>query len=181
MPTPPTFVSGQPLTAAQMNTIGLHLVKTQAVGNGVSSVTVSDCFTSDYDSYKITYDNGSASTGLDIRFQLGSSSTAYYGFLIYGTYNAATVIGFNVNNAALFAFFGGGDANYCWAGAEVHQPYLARHTIFQSLANGNGVNFWSFTGRHAAATSYTSFTMSTSTGTLTGGTVRVYGYRNSLT
>lgn len=180
MAIPPSFTDGQALFASQLSAAtGLILVKTQTVGNTVSSVTVSDCFTSDYDSYKITYDNGTASTGVDLRFQLGSSSTAYYGFLIYGTYTAATVIGYNVNNGTLFPFFGGGDANYCWAGAEVHHPYLARHTIFTSLANGNGVNFWTFTARHAVANSYTSFTMSTNTGTISGGTIRVYGYRNS--
>jgi hypothetical protein len=34
-------------------------------------------------------------------------------------------------------------------------------------------------GEHRVATSYDSFTLIPGSGTLTGGTIRVYGYRNS--
>jgi hypothetical protein len=40
MATPPDFSSGAVLTAAQMNSVGLWLVKTQTVGTTVSSVAV---------------------------------------------------------------------------------------------------------------------------------------------
>jgi hypothetical protein len=40
MATPPDFSSGAVLTAAQMNSVGLWLVKTQTVGTAVSSVAV---------------------------------------------------------------------------------------------------------------------------------------------
>ena len=49
MATPPTFSSGSVLTAAQMNAVGLWLVKTQTVGTAVSSVSVTDVFSSNYD------------------------------------------------------------------------------------------------------------------------------------
>ena len=57
MPTPPDFTAYTSLAAASLNKVGLWLVKTQAVGSGVSSVTVSSCFSADYDNYLVTVDN----------------------------------------------------------------------------------------------------------------------------
>jgi hypothetical protein len=52
-----TFTTGEVLTASDTNTYlanaGLVYVKSQTIGTGVSSVIVSDCFTTDYDNYKI--------------------------------------------------------------------------------------------------------------------------------
>ncbi len=45
----PSFSAGDILTAADMNAVGLWLVKTQTVGTAVASVTVTDAFSSTYD------------------------------------------------------------------------------------------------------------------------------------
>jgi len=45
----PSFTSGDILTAADMNAVGLWLVKTQTVGTAVSSVQVTGAFSSTYD------------------------------------------------------------------------------------------------------------------------------------
>lgn len=177
MPTPPTFTSGSVLTAAQMNAVGLWLVKSQVVGNGVTSQAVTNCFTSDFDSYKVIYDGGAASTTCDLTLKLGSSTTGYYGFLQYGAYTANTVYGYGINNAGAFGYFGGGDGNYCWGACELHQPNLAKHTMFTSQSNGSAINFWTCMMRHAVATAYTDLTIAPTSGTITGGTIYVYGYR----
>ena len=54
----PTFTNGQVLPASDLNAIGLWLVKSQTVGTGVSSVTVSNAFSADFDNYRIIYSGG---------------------------------------------------------------------------------------------------------------------------
>ena len=177
MPTPPTFTSGSVLTAAQMNAVGLWLVKSQTVGNAVASVTVSAAFDSTYDDYRIIYSNGAVSATCDIRLQLGTANSDYYGMLIYGNYGAATVSGANTNGGTLFPHCGGGDGNYCFMAVDVFSPNLARGTMLTTLSNLSGVNFGMFAGRQASATQFTAFTISPSSGTLTGGQINVYGVR----
>ena len=177
MATPPDFTSGSVLTAAQMNAVGLWLVKSQTVGNAVASVTVSAAFDSTYDDYRIIYSNGTVTATCDIRLQLGSTSTNYYGMLIYGNYGAATVSGANTNGGTLFPHCGGGDSNYCFMAVDVFSPNLARGTMLTTLTNLSGVNFGLFAGRQASATQFTAFTISPSSGTLTGGQINVYGVR----
>jgi hypothetical protein len=76
MATPPDFTTGAVLTAAQMNAVGLWLVKTQTVGSAVPDVTVTDAFSADYDNYKILYTGGTASGAVGpLNMKLGSSTT----------------------------------------------------------------------------------------------------------
>ncbi len=89
----PVFATGDVLNASDMNAVGLWLVKSQTIGTGVSSVTVTGAFSANYDRYKITVSGGVASTPLDIRLTLGSTATGYYGFLFYRAYNTNTVQG----------------------------------------------------------------------------------------
>lgn len=176
-----TFTSGSVLTASDTNTYlansGLVFVKSQTVGSAVASVTVSAAFDSTYDDYRIIYTNGTASATCDIRLQLGTTNTSYYGFLIYGNYGAATVLGANTNAGTLFPHCGGADSNYCFLAVDVYSPNLARGTMLTTISNLSGVNFGMFGGRQASATQFTAFTISPSSGTLTGGQITVYGVR----
>jgi hypothetical protein len=156
---------------------GLELIASQTVGSAVSSVTFSNAFNSNYDDYRIIYTNGTASSTCDIRLQLGSANSSYYGFLIYGNYGATTVSGVNTNAGTLFPHCGGGDSNYCIMALDVFSPYLARGTTITTVTNLSGVNFGMFAGRQATSTQFTAFTISPSSGTLTGGTITIYGYR----
>ena len=176
MATPPDFTSGSVLTAAQMNAVGLWLVKTQAVGTGVSSVTVTGAFTSDYDSYKIIYDGGVGSTFVTIAMTLGASATGYNMSLPYVTYGAAVAAGTSVLNAVSFALMGAGDTNYLGLDVDVLSPNLARFTRVQGAYIANNES-GSYTGIHKVATAYTDFSLIIAGGTITGGTIRVYGYR----
>ena len=58
------------LSTGRANPGGLDLVKTQTVGSAVSSIPVTDAFSSTYDNYLITYNNGSSSATDDLRLQL---------------------------------------------------------------------------------------------------------------
>jgi hypothetical protein len=173
----PSFASGEVLTAADMNAVGLWLVKSQAVGTGVSSVTVTGAFSADYENYRVIYSGGSQSVTNAISLQLGSTNTNYYGFMPFGTFNSATVNGANDNNTAFFTFAGGGDSNTSVVSCDVINPFLTRRTEFMSRCRYGAV-YGHYVGVQDSATSFTAFTIAPLSGTFTGGTIRVYGYRN---
>jgi hypothetical protein len=177
MTTPPTFSVGATLTAAQMNAAGLWLVKSQAVGSGVSSVTVTGAFSADYDNYKIIYSGGVGSIITNIALRLGSATTSYYGFGVYGTFAAGTVLGINDNNAARFGYVGGGDSSGATLTAELRMPFASVATYISATID-TGTSFGAYSGRYFPTTSFTEFTIFPDAGTLTGGTIRVYGFRS---
>jgi hypothetical protein len=157
----------------------LELVKTQTIGSAVASVTVTDAFSATYDNYKITINGGSASTALDIRCTLGSATSGYYGFIVYGAYNSNTVLGFAQNNTAFWGYVGTGNT-ILHGSFELSNPFASTRTTVVasnalSLTTGSANQFGGYLND---SNSYTSFTLTASTGTMTGGTIRVYGYRN---
>ena len=182
MATPPTFSSGAVLTAAQMNKVGLWLVKTQTIGSAVSSVTVSDAFSADYDNYKIIVNGGVGSTSASVGLRLGASATGYYSGLIYMAYTAAAVSAFGTNNGTSFPFAAVATTNSLAANIELLNPFNAKTTSISnaymdnSTAGGGGNQ----NGFHNSATSFTAFTLIAGAGTMTGGTIAVYGYKGTV-
>jgi hypothetical protein len=176
----PTFNSGDVLTAAEMNAVGLWLVKTQTIGTAVSSVTVSDAFSANYDNYKIVVSGGVGSTSAAIGLRLGGSTTGYYAGLVFMLYSAAATSAAGTNNGALWTYAGIGTTNSIAANIELFNPFNAKTTSISnsymdnSTAGAGGNN----NGFHNSAVSYTAFTLVAGAGTLTGGTIRVYGMRN---
>lgn len=158
---------------------GLVLIKTQTIGSGVSSVTVSDVFSSTYDNYHISVSGGVASTNVDLNIQLGSTTTGYYGFLVFGSSNSSTVNGEANSNLSLWKYLGSGDTNILSGNAIIQNPFLAKYTLMMSHSSRSNATYYSFSGGLQNTTSYTAFTITPSSGTLTGGTIRVYGYINS--
>lgn len=180
MAVPPDFVSGQVLTAAQMNLIGLWEIKTQTIGTAVSSVTVTGAFSSDYDNYRIIVSGGVGSASSGLKLTLGSASANYYSGGSRFYYNGTTAAN-NVNNGSWWAA-GTMSTNSIDLSVDLYSPNLAKRTTFTancalSLADPTG--FVEYDGGFLNdATQYTAFTLTPSTGTFTGGTIRVYGYRN---
>ena len=176
----PVFASGDVLNASDMNGVGLWLVKSQAVGTGVSSVTVTGAFSADYDNYRISYTGGVGSGGAAISMRLGATATGYYSQLMYAAYASPIPPISNVpdNNGAQWSYFGAMTASMARVSVELNNPFLAARTQF----NGTYVDI-ALSGQMAGfldnTTSYTAFTLTAGGGgTLTGGTIRVYGYRN---
>ena len=161
---------------------GLVLIKTETIGTTVASVNVTDAFSATYENYKIVISGGASSaSGCYLTMKLGASTTAYSEFLIYGTYTSATVSGGNSNNYIHWIYTGdGASAGMLNMNVDVLGPQLAQwtrygtSTAFQS-ATGSGVS----SGVHKVATAYTDFTIAPNTGTITGGTIYVYGYAKS--
>jgi len=159
---------------------GLTLVTAQTIGTTVSSVTVSSAFSATYDNYLITVNGGVASTDNNLKITLGATTTAYYTAGFYMFYNSTTVTGFKDENTNGITMGIGSSTNL--AGQIILQnPNLAKTTQHNVVYAGNGTtsNMSMAAGFLNNTTQYTAFTITATTGTLTGGTIRVYGYQNS--
>jgi hypothetical protein len=175
----PDFSPGEVLTAAAMDSIGLWLVKTQTIGTAVASVTVTGAFSADYENYRIIISGGVASATTVLQTQLGAAATGYY----YGgdarTYAGVTL---NVQGANVTNWYAGeGSVNTLEMDIVVKNPFTAKNSTFTGqFANARTDGYWLAMGGYLAnTTSYTAFTITPSGGaTLTGGTIRVYGFRN---
>lgn len=178
MATPPTFSAGSILTAAQMNSVGLWLVKTQTIGTAVSSVAVTGAFSSDYDNYLITIAGGTHSTGsAGFYLQMGATTTGYYYSFSYTAYNTTPSAAAGAN-VAKWDYVGSCNSNGLQALIDINSPFLTKPTSYRSTV----VNHTNYAGNCVGllnnTTSYTGFTLSLTAGTITGGTIRIYGYRN---
>lgn len=181
-----TFTTGEVLTASDTNTYlanaGLVYVTSTTVGSGVSTVTVSSCFSSSFDNYRIVYFGGTSSTQQELRLQMGSTTTGYYNTLLYGAYSATpSALAAGLVNTANFGYAGVGDPDGCSLTVDVMNPNLAKRTVIAGSFIGMDTDrvFGTTGGFLADTTAYTSFTMTPSTGTITGGTITVYGYRKA--
>lgn len=191
-----TFSVGETLTASDTNTYlanaGLVVVTPSSVtggtlsgskitiGSAQSSVVVSGAFSATYDAYKIVVTGGSISAVENVRLKLGSSATGYYdGVLYLATSAPTTPASSGTSNGALFARIGAGDTNGINVSIDVLNPYLSKYTSFFGSYNFPGTPAYPgiVNGVHQVASSYTDFTISPGSGTFTGGTIMVYGYR----
>jgi hypothetical protein len=176
-----TFTTGEVLTASDTNTYlansGLVFIKQQTVGTTVGSVTVSDAFSATYDNYKITYTAGVSSTsGTNLALTLGATATGYYSSLIAVSYSTSGAINIGGNNLASFTYGGIARSTYSHANLDIFSPFTAqRTTIDGAFINNDAAG--QFVGLLDNTTSYTAFTFTTGAGTITGGTITVYGYR----
>lgn len=190
----PAFNSGDILTASDMNAVGLWRLTGCTVtstggtaatsSNGVitigtsnTSVTVSNAFTADYDRYRITIDNIVASTGGDLRFTLGSTATGYYGVYNYQIYSGTGSVFYQNNTANSYIGGLGTIAGEQSITFDISNPQKATRTAWYGQAYGNGY-FFTFGYQIANTTQYTDFIIQPGTGSLTGGTICVYGYNN---
>jgi hypothetical protein len=183
-----SYTSGEVLTASSLNANftfaaanpvgGLTLISATTIGTTVASVTVSSAFSATYDAYKIVISGGVGTGSPQLILTFGATTTGYnYGY-IFQSYNA-TITGAGATNAAGLSLFGTANASGISFNNDVVNPFLAKETMVASQIWYDGTNIGSSRGVLANTTSYTAFTITTTTGTLTGGTIRVYGYLNS--
>jgi hypothetical protein len=159
---------------------GLTLVKQQTIGSSVTTVTVSDAFTSSYDNYRILISGGSGANTGSITMQLGATSTGYYLAGFYQSFSATpTLNAYGFTNGSSFNV-GYMSANGIGSMIDMNNPNDADETIFSvkqiTLATSGSLAFYQ--GYLNNTTSYTAFTL-TFEYAQTGGEIRVYGYQNS--
>jgi len=160
---------------------GLQLVKTQTIGTAVSSVTVTNAFSADFDNYLITIDGGVASTNIDLNMQLGSTTSTYRYSIMYMSYTSNTVNGLSGDNTTEWIHCGQGNTDQLNGRIMIFSPFASKHTVahWESSRTGSGGQNTNGRGVLPNTTSYTDFKLNCNTGNMTGGTIRVYGYRNS--
>lgn len=192
----PVFTAGETLDASEMNAVGLWRVTgctvssvggTAAtasngvitIGTGNTSVTVNNAFSSDYQAYRVMIEvndtNGSASNLLQLSGITGSN---YFTGGSYGSWGTAAQTGYGpaamTSWVASANVLSGTNTQIIW---EVVNPNIARRkhgTVFSQAGNGH-VSFNLLCNSTSTATG---FVLSKAGDTMTGGTIRVYGYRN---
>jgi hypothetical protein len=157
---------------------GLVFIKSQAVGSGVTSIGVTDAFSSTYDDYKVMYSSGTSVGAASLTFGFTGSSTGYYSS-VTGTSYAGVAQSIAESNTTLFSFAGIVTPEGNSLDLTLYGPFASRRTGMQISGRvdirGAGTAFVGG-GFHNVAASYTGFTL-TSSSAITGGTIYVYGYR----
>ena len=173
----PSFSAGEVLTAADMNAVGLWLVKTQAVSAGGTSVTVPAAFNANFDNYRVTWTNLGGTTGNSAFMTINGSAGSTYAwggrFFGYAIAPGDATSGGATNSGFWLGIMGTGFSGVI----DIHRPFLATPT--NATAQSSGATYTSVTGSYDSnAASSTAFTITLAAGTLSAGTIRVYGYRN---
>jgi len=173
MATPPSFTSGEVLTAAQMNAVGMWLIKTQAVAAGGTSFTVTSVFSSDYRNYRVVFDNIGGTAGNSAFFQINGSTGSTY--TSNGRYMSS---GANADAQIVDTGFWLGIMGTAFSGSiDLYRPNLVAATTATCLTSSS-----TFTnivaGYDSNAAASTGFTLRLAAGTLTAGSVSVYGYND---
>jgi hypothetical protein len=157
---------------------GLRLIKKQIIGSAVASVTVTGAFSSTYENYKVIVSGGTSSTNGNALLTLGSTNTGYYSAGMYTAYNSTTVVGLASSNSSSWANAVSMQTTTVIGDFTLYSPNLAKATTFDAQhaePNTGGVALIR-KGFLNDTTQYTAFTLTPSSGTLTGGTIYVYGY-----
>jgi hypothetical protein len=161
---------------------GLSLITTASLA-AATTVSINNCFTTDYDNYLIVFDvAASASSYIGVRLRASASDNTtsnYYSAFSGGTYANVGYSYFANGDTAFFPAATGTGSYHTAMAMNVNGPQAAKKTyVHGTFANGHG--YAPFGGRFDATTQFDGFTLYTVTGgvTLTG-TVRVYGYKNT--
>jgi hypothetical protein len=161
---------------------GLTFIKSQTIGSGVNTVTVTDAFSATYDNYLISVINSDGSAdGMELRFRLGATTTNYYSSFYLDRATTATASTLRVSNGSAWTPGLFSNTDDSTLNMDVYAPYLTKRTAFTAMAQANQFAGWSG-GQLQDTTSYTAFTIllvDPGAATFSGGTIRVYGYQNS--
>ena len=187
MATPPVFLDGEILYASSMNKVGLWQVAGGLVTSG-SSFDINNCFTTDYDNYKIVLSNiRVAATTPDIQLRLMNGATPITAGYFYGITRVDVGAGTSsiVAGNGLTLWFTG-----CIAGTtstvasfEISSPRLAQQKSFSGQAtDSRGAGSYqgiSASGTCTSTTACSGLRVLTASSTFTNCRYDVYGYRYS--
>ena len=194
MATYPVFSVGEVLTADDMNAVGLWKITPTVtsvggtaatvsngvitIGNGNTSVTISSAFSADTANYLIMFDSVKISSGnSSVLMKMGTTATGYYGALVYYAYDTSGDGVIKRNNSTEWSIGYAGTNNF-GAAINVYAPQLAVRTTITGNYGGD-LYYGTVSSMLANTTQYTSFNLAVPGGvSFTGGTIRVYGYRD---
>ena len=159
---------------------GLELVKTQTIGSGITSVDVTNAFNSTYDNYKVFVSNATSSVANQSwKMTFNGMTTGVYGTQLYDLYTGGSTGYLRQNNGSYIDVgFTSATTGQMSTTFDVVGPNLATRTAVSGLWLSGSYQGW-FAHTVDNTTQYTGFSLVAGNGTTTGGTIRVYGYRNS--
>ena len=174
------YSSGDVLSASDLNaSSGLVLVKTQTIGSGVSSVTVTGAFSATFDNYRIMINvDNSVTAGMLMTLNNHASGNYYYSKTETSWAGVINCFGGAAQND--FAIGSTRSGNGTAIAVQVMNPNRSEITAYSSesvyfLTTGYSERIQ---GWHNSLSQATSVTVFPSSGTISGGTIRVYGYNN---
>jgi hypothetical protein len=174
----PSFTAGEVLRAADMNAVGWWLVKTQTIGTGVTSIPVTNAFSADYDNYRIIIENTTTNGTASHLMELTGQTTLYYNAGEYFLWGTGGSTFFNpVASSAWTLSANVANGFYTHSIIDLINPQKATVTS-GSVVSQSGNGGYNAQLLNSNTISSTGFTISKSGNTMTGGTIRVYGYRN---
>jgi hypothetical protein len=160
----------------------LVFIKSQTIGTTVASVTVTDAFSATYDNYKIlitgvTYSSNGTASFIKLNNSTGST---YFGNMIYNLPGTGAIGGVSATNGGNFGYFvsTGSSTGTNDLDATITLPFATATANCVGNFAGRAYN-GQFSGHDSNAASSTGFIHAPQTGTITGGTIRVYGITNS--
>jgi len=150
---------------------------TVTIGSAVASVTVSGAFSATYDNYLLIFAGLDQSTSSQSQLKYNNSTGATYSWAgNYQNYAGSNLLAASVGNTVHVISINGGNATIS-AVVNIQSPFLAKRTTHQS-SYSNLAFLGNLNGYDNNAVSQTGFTYQHDAGTITGGTIRVYGYQN---
>lgn len=151
-----------------------------SIGSGNTSITVSNAFSTTFQTYRIILSNCLTSiNSTDIRFQLEGLTTTVYNYSMFWALTASNTTSNNQANSASFAVIGASDTGSANGfSIDIYGPNAATRTGISGTAFGSNLN--GLVGAQVVDTSQrTGFILTLSGGSFSSGTIRVYGYRNA--
>jgi hypothetical protein len=162
-------------TSVQVNgkPVGMVLVKSQTIGSSVSSVTVNSAFSSTFRDYLIIISQTRGS-GAELTFNYNGITNLYYGTMRYIVYTGSEGTFIRSPGGNMSIGFVTTNAENSFS-ITVNAPQVTGRTTAHGTFVGGDANgyFGAFNTNNA---SITGFRLVPSSGTLTGGEIRVYGY-----
>ena len=151
------------------------------IGSAQSSVVVETAFSSAYNNYRIVT-NGMVFSVLGSAVYLklsGSTGSTYYGNMIYNVPSTSAIGGVSDANGTSNGLFlmTSSQTTATDSDGTLTNPFISSVSNFFGNYSGRSYNGQSSSHDNNAASS-TGFTIAPGSGTITGGTIRVYGYRN---
>jgi hypothetical protein len=160
---------------------GLELIKVQTWASSVMSVTVSNVFSSTYENYRIViYANDASGTSSHSLQLSGITGSGYFTGGSYGAWGSATQVGYGSSASTVWIASANNAPNQpTQITCEIAAPNLARRkhgTLFSQAGSGHA----SFNLLCTSTSAATGFVLSKFGETMTGGSIHVYGYRNTI-
>lgn len=166
---------------------GLVLVAS-ATASAVATVSINNCFTSTYDSYRIVLDlTSSVSDALNLRLRAAGTdnSASTYNYQNFSASDTSVTGARSVTQTLARIGNVRGSANPVSMWIDIYGPALARATNYFHYAADNSSSttptMTFYNGLHSTASAFDGFTIFPASGTITTPTngIRVYGYSNA--